>query len=108
MNDNDKPKSKSSVTSFVCGIISIFGHLVLWIGMLLTYMEVKQGFIFILASFPFNFLQVPLEIIAIVFGAMGISKTKSKLAKAGFIFGIIGAFLSIIYYIQVARTVAML
>lgn len=104
MNDNDKPKSKSSVTSFVCGIISIVGHLFFWIGWLITYMEVKQGLnIFFILMF-FYILQFPFGITAIISGAIGTKKTKSKLAKVGLIFGIIGVILSMFYYFQTVST----
>lgn len=104
MNDNDKPKSKSSVTSFVCGIISIFLHLVFWIGILLIYLKVNQGWNILFIVFLFYSLQFPLEITAIIFGAIGTKKTKSKLAKAGLIFGIIGVILSMFYYFQAVST----
>ena len=48
----------------------------------------------------FWYISLPAGILAIIFGRKGIKKVGSKLAKAGFILGIIGLALFVLIYIS--------
>lgn len=72
----DKKKSSLSVASLVLGIISVLTTL-------------------------FWFITLPTGILAIIFGVKGIRRVGSKLAKAGFILGIIGLSIFALIYISI-------
>ena len=75
-NNNElKKKSSFGVTALVLGILSI-----------------------IFAAFWY--ISLPTGILAIIFGRKGIKKVGSKLAKAGFILGIIGLALFVLIYVS--------
>lgn len=70
----DKNKYPKNVASFVLGIISVLTTLFWYIGL-------------------------PTGILAIIFGAKGIKRTGSKMAKAGMIMGIVGTTLTLFIYL---------
>ena len=75
-NNNElKKKSSLGVAALVLGILSI-----------------------VFAAFWY--ISLPAGILAIIFGREGIKKVGSKLAKAGFILGIIGLALFVLIYIS--------
>ena len=70
-----KKKTALGVSSLVLGIISI-------------------------CTAIFYYISLPTGILAIIFGAVNIHKTGSKIAKAGLITGIIGVCLCVFLYIS--------
>ena len=70
----DPKKSPSSITGFVCGLLSIIFCSILYLGL-------------------------PLGILGIVFGTKGTKSSGSGLGKAGLILGIIGVSLTCLIYL---------
>lgn len=82
MEGNSKNKRALGISALVLGIISIL-----------------TGF--------FYYISLPSGILAIIFGAINIRKTGSKMAKAGLITGIIGVSICLFLYISMAILISL-
>ncbi len=70
----DPQKTPANTVSFICGLLAVLTAGVFY-------------------------LSLPLGILGIVFGAQGVKKSGSKLAKAGLILAIIGLSLTVLIYL---------
>lgn len=78
----DKNKYPKNVASFVLGIISVL-------------------------TAAFWYLTLPTGVLAIIFGAKGIKRTGSKMAKAGLIMGIIGLACFVFIYLGLIAIITL-
>ena len=82
MEENIKSKRALGISALVLGIISICAGL-------------------------FYYISLPTGILAIIFGAINIRKTGSKIAKAGLITGIIGTVKCLFLYISMVIIISL-